>query len=297
MKKIIFLIFLLFIWAISLWSGSLSTGFVEILIQNLQPGKSCSLEKIAKYPYKLKNKSNKKIKVRVQAKYSDKKYLREKFNHIPDINWVKIMPKIIEIEPGEEGAADIIINIPDKEKYYNKRYQVNILAETVNIDKNRKAFRIGLALESVLLFTTLKKGFTIKHSPKPINLNYELIPGHLNITNIQIKNTHKLIKKDYELKVINSDTNDINLNVEVLKVSNTLAQLRRGYEDIHELSMIKLQTRTIFLKKGEQGIIKFQFHIYDKEIFKNKKYQFVLNIYNSKDNKASGKYYKVYLDL
>ncbi len=297
MKKIIFLILLLFIWAISLWSGSISTSFVEVLIQNLQPGKSHGLEKIAKYPYKLKNKSNKKIKVRVRAVYSGKRYLRKKFNHIPDINWVEINPEILEIEPGEEGVADIIINIPDKEQCYNKRYQVNILAETVNIDKNRKAFRIGLALESFLLFTTLKKGFTIKHSPKPINLNYELVPGHLNITNIQIKNTHKLIKNDYELKVINSDTNDINLNVEVLKVSNTLAQLRRGYEDIHKLSMIKLQTRTIFLKKGEQGIIKFQFHIYDKEIFKNKKYQFVLNIYNSKDNKASGKYCKVYLDL
>ncbi len=293
MKKVLLSIIILLIMCPFLFSSSISTSFTEVLLENLEPGKKYSLKKIANYPYNIKNKGSRRIKVRIQPVKTQTGSLKKKFKSIPDKSWVKLKPDIVELNPGEEKYSDIIITIPDDEKYYGKKYQVSILSETIN----KGGFSIGLALESFFFFTTVKKGVKVNEMKSLINLNYEIKPSNYYITNIKINNSHKLIKKNYELNIFSKGSNNIKLKIKVIKVSDTLDQCRRGYKDIPDLSIIKLKKDIIKLNKGEESKIRFEVHLPDMEHFKGKKYQFIIYISTDDEKDSSGKYTKVFMNL
>lgn len=292
-KLIAFINVMVLIGCACLYADSISTSFNEILVENLKPGSSYSLSKIANYPYNIKNKGDRRIKIKIEPVKSDKSKLRKQFQNIPDINWIKMDPEHIELNPGEIGYSDIVIAIPDENEYYGKKYQVNILSETINPG----GFAVGLAVESRLLFTTPEKGIRINNNQKSINLNYRVNPSSHFITNIKINNSQRLVKKDYFFTITNESKDTLELNIKALKVKDTLDKQQRGYEDIPDLSMVKLKDNKVVVNKGEKIQIGFELQIPDIRYFKGKKYQFIIYTFSGEQTNTSGKYTKVFLNL
>jgi hypothetical protein len=132
------------------FAGGLSTPFGEVLVENLPIGRDYSLEKEAKTPLVVNNTSGIAVSLKIEILTPQESELKEGFQPIPDVSWVKLSQTEFVVEPGEAAKTDVIISIPDKEKYRGGKYQVFIWSHTVGR-------AVGVGLKSKLLFTVEQK--------------------------------------------------------------------------------------------------------------------------------------------
>lgn len=294
MKKLFLLFIICFISAAcSLKGAGLSTTFVEVLVENLKPGNVYSLKNSVNYPYKIMNKGQKAIDISIKALISDKQYLRKKFENIPDLNWIRFEPSDLHLEPGEEKEADIIITLPDKKEYYDHRYQVNIHTEA----KGETGFSVALGVESVLLFTTVAEGVQVNGLSESIDLNYQMLPNRLLISNFTLTAEQRLVSPEQTIKIINQSQQKETYGIKVLKVEETLASVNKGYQDLPDTGMIELKTEELIIDKQSEGEIKFRINSPAIPEFAGQKYQFFIYTWLKNKNDKSGIYSKVFFDL
>ncbi|MBU0479258.1 DUF1735 domain-containing protein [bacterium] len=149
MKRILLVFFVSFFFVQSASAGGLSTTFGEVLVEDLRIGEAYSMEKEAKVPLIITNTSNQEVKLKIEVLTPQESELKESFEAIPDIGWVELSQNEFVIGSGQSIKTDVIISIPDDEKYLDKKYQVFIWSYTVGRS-------IGLGLKSKLLFSTRK---------------------------------------------------------------------------------------------------------------------------------------------
>lgn len=291
MRKV--LIIILFLFCFYHDSSGLSTTFTEVFIENLTPGGTYSIKKIADYPYNVHNNSPSRNKIKVQPVKPPDRHLRRGFTRIPQTEWIFIDPCDLVLKSGEKGEADIIITIPDQVEYYNKKYQVNILAETTP----HQGIALGMAVESILLFSTVKQNEKVEALTDKINLNYSIDPSNLYITNLKVRDTNTKLKKEYEVELVNKGDSKETFYCKLIKVSDSSMPLRSGYSDIPDLFMIKLKTQEITLAGKEKAKLKFQIYLPDVKQFMNKKYEFLIHVTSGYRSNTSGKFLKIFIDL
>lgn len=139
------------------FAGGLTTGFGEVLVENLSLGKAYSMKKEAKFPLIITNTSNQKVDLKIELLLPQEGELKPGFKAIPDFNWIRLEQKEFVIEPNYSAKTDVFINIPNEQQYLGKKYQVFIWSHTVG-----KA--IGVGLKSKLLFTICENNINAKKS-------------------------------------------------------------------------------------------------------------------------------------
>lgn len=149
MKGILTVLFISLFSIQSAFAGGLSTAFGQVLVKNLPLGKDYSMETGAKTPLIITNTSNQKVNLKIEVLSPQESELKEDFEPIPDIAWIKLSQKEFVVEPNQSAKTDVIISIPDDKKYLGKKYQVFIWSHTVGR-------AIGVGLKSRLLFTIMK---------------------------------------------------------------------------------------------------------------------------------------------
>lgn len=128
-------------------AAGLSTGFSEVMLENLELGKVYSTKEVAGLPLAVVNTGDEAVDLKIELLLPQESELKEGFEPIPDLSWVKL--EAIEfkgVEPQDAATTDVIISIPDDKKYQGKKYQVFIWSHTVGR-------MIGVGLKSKLLFT------------------------------------------------------------------------------------------------------------------------------------------------
>lgn len=147
--KIFFILFLI-LWLSPhpvLEAAGLSTGFSEVTLENLEIGKSYSTKEVAKLPLVVVNTGNEPIDLKIELLMPQSEELKEGFQAIPDLGWIKLeQTDFREIQPNEAATCDVIISIPGEAQYQGKKYQLFIWSHTVGR-------RIGVGLKSKLLFS------------------------------------------------------------------------------------------------------------------------------------------------
>lgn len=146
MKRVWVGLLIIFLFAQTAFAGGLSTGFGEVLVENLPLGKAYSMGKEAKLPLIITNTSNNKVSLKIEVLLPQESELKRGFEPIPDINWIELSQKEFVIGPAQSAKTDVIISIPGDEQYLGKKYQVWIWSHTVGR-------AIGVGLKSKLLFT------------------------------------------------------------------------------------------------------------------------------------------------
>lgn len=146
MKRILLGWIIAFVFIPAAFAGGLRTTFGEVLVENLPLGKTYSMEKEAKLPLIISNTSSQEVDLEIEVLLPQEDELKEGFEPIPDIDWIEIKEKEFVVEPDESARTDIVISLPDDEKYLGKRYQVFLWSHTTGQ-------AIGVGLKSKLLFS------------------------------------------------------------------------------------------------------------------------------------------------
>lgn len=150
LKICLFLLILIFCLSSHLYAGGLSTTFGEVKLENLKIGEEYSMEETAEFPLVVQNTSDEQLALKVEVLYPKKEELKKGFEPIPDISWISLEKEEFTLKPQEKAKTDVIIKIPNDEKYAGKKYQVYLWSHTVGRS-------LGVGLKSRLLFTIVSK--------------------------------------------------------------------------------------------------------------------------------------------
>jgi len=273
------LFFGVFITSVSAGVG-LRTKFGSVRIDNVIPGVVYNTREIVNLPYTVTNTGEEDMIGYINVLIPQKKYCRIGFEPIEDIVWVQLSEDVINLRPGAAKTADIIIRIPDKKEYYDRKFVVYIEAAG-----RAKEGNVATGVRSEIYLTTVptkeekQKREKQEKEKKEIlaNLNYEFLPGKIFLFEIKPGKRCDVGKEAGKtLKIVNM--NDEKYRYKLISVSHKEAKqsIWRGYETAPDPSWLtfekdvyKVDGNTIFPVKAFIKIPKGKEHY-------GKRYQFFI---------------------
>src|SRR4051812_12149560 len=136
------------------------TKFADVIMEYVQPGKVYNLRTMRNLPYRINNHSDQPVDLSVQVQIPLAKDLKPGYEAIPDPSWVRLVPDHFKLAIGEEGLADVILQVPDDERYRGHHYQAHILCQSNEspLATGHTGLVFGVTLQSRLRFSVASAG-------------------------------------------------------------------------------------------------------------------------------------------
>ncbi|MBA3065918.1 hypothetical protein KJ633_05480 [bacterium] len=149
MRRFLMIVCIFFTGLSSVYGASLSTSFAEVILKDLQVGKSYSTKETAHMPLSVINNGNAAVDLKIDVLLPRPDNLKQGYEAIPDVDWIKIEKDFFpNLCAGEQAVTDVIVTIPNNKKHCGKKYQVYLRSHTVG----KKGLAIAVGLRSRLLF-------------------------------------------------------------------------------------------------------------------------------------------------
>lgn len=287
------LLFLIYLFPCIINSSGLQTDFAEVLIENLQIGRTYSLKEIANYPLILKNTSNKKIRIKIEP-VIPKTRIKKGFEPIPSLSWISLPHTNFILSKGQSDGSDIILAIPDDTGYLGKKYQLDILSVGKQIGL-RSVLEFELALKSRLLFTIANTQRKEKSHNK-FNLNFNIDPLNIYVTNLAIGKEINLTDQNEIFEIKNNSENPCHYEISAI-IPKTIDKKTHGYELCSETQLLKFNKDIVLLDPGESEKIQMSLHIPDEQKYKDKKLFFVIAVKVKEKNTSGTRYARLYIQI
>jgi len=127
-----------------LGAASLSTPFVDVQVENVQPGKVFSVKHSAAEGLALNNLSDAPLRVRIAVLIPSETELRDGAKPIPDTHWVRIEPAEVAIPPQQRAVCRVTLHVPEGRRFRGKYYQASIWSRSEPMQGTQVAFSAGL---------------------------------------------------------------------------------------------------------------------------------------------------------
>lgn len=213
----------------------LSSQFVNVAMENLEPGRTYNLLELRGLPYTVKNRGDGVVDVLVELVAPTTAEVLVPYEPIPDPTWMSISPRQLRLEPGEAGFAALTITIPDEPALKGRHFQGEIWAHTMTTGllaagvRSKVRFSIGASPD------TLEERSREKAM---VALNYELWPSALYVKKAKVGRyePHKEEGRQFVL------TNRAEEPLELVATAVPWERLAvpAGYEAPKDLSWVKI---------------------------------------------------------
>jgi hypothetical protein len=127
-------------------AGGLSTDWGEVIVEGLQVGKTYDLNQAAPSPFKISNKFEGEVTLKIKILLPEKSELKPGYEPITDPAWIIPEKEEITIPAFGQGTVNLKISIPDDRKYTGKKFQFWIWSYTVGKS-------VGVGLKSRILIS------------------------------------------------------------------------------------------------------------------------------------------------
>lgn len=248
----------------------LSSQFVDLLLENLEPGRTYNLLELRGIPYTVKNRGDAPVDVEVVSIPTTKKELKEPYEGVPDPGWVRVTPERMRIEPGESGFGALTISIPDEPELVGKHFQAMIHARTVGTGwmaagvKTRIRFSIGKGPE------TLAEEERVRAM---VNLNYDLWPSALYANKVE-PGAYDVFKREKGMFLLtNRDSQALEL---VAEAAPWRGPIPEGYEPLPDMSWVSFDPKMVKVEPMSVGQVKVHLDIPEKA--RGKAYAFLVRL-------------------
>lgn len=256
----------------------LSTKFAEVILSGLKPGMVYSIKKEENLPYKVMNMADKEVDVEVLVEKPSQDELREDYEPIPDVSWVKVFPTVFHLKPGENTNCDVIIAIPHDEKYANRHFQAMLITQTVE-KPGIRGVAISLAIKSRLRFSTgpTPEKVMEEYRNRVLEvLKLDVTPLSLFLSEVPVGEKIKLDGKNFStLQIINRGRENYNIEFQLAENPKRYG-LTKDYVPMPEEVKVKFKKRKIKSKKRSIGDVIMELEVPDREEFYGKSFAFVV---------------------
>ena len=260
--------------------AGLQSKFGIVTIENLQPGETYNTREIANLPLIVRNTGDKDTTVRIdllKPQPDSPGLLKEKYEVIPDTSWISISNNELEIHAGESQGTDVMITVPDDDKYLGKRYQVDLHIRSLS-----KEF-IAVALRANLRFTVAPRRLTKdeadqrKKVEKFQKIDFDLLPTKGNVEGpVPLGKEVDLDKeKKVSLKISNPNDADFLYYLDVVHTVEVDMRIAPGYEEI-PLDFVILKNKDVKVPANSIKKIPLAVKIPNEEKYKGRNFLFLI---------------------
>lgn len=255
--------------------SGLRTQAGEVVIENLKIGQTYNTRELVDLPLRVVNSGDETVDLKMELRIPPENEIRRGYEPIPDISWVRLSKDLFTVGPGESAVADVIISIPDDEKYFNKRYQFNIWSHTLPSGKF-----IALAVDSRFLFTIANVRADVseeRYMELIGDINFSLLPHRAHINNIKLGKKYDIEKlSGISFKLINPNDRKFTYRMTSLDTKKALVGGAGGWGDCPDPSFLTFDKSEFTVGANEIKKIRVYLEIPDKKEYKGKKYLFII---------------------
>ena len=256
----------------------LSTKFSDIILGNLKPGMVYSLKKERGLPYKVMNTGDTKRTLEIKVEKPGGGQLKPGYEPIPDPAWIRIIPERFELAPGEESNCDIIISIPQDEKFANRHFQALLVTMPVFFP-DEPGVHLAFAIASRFRFSTgpTPVEVLVENRRKILEaLKIEIAPFNLHVSEIPTGKVIRLGKGEYPtLQLVNRGKESYKLKFGIADDPSRYG-LAKDYIAAPDKTWLKILRKTMKVKQRQIKDIGMELNIPDKEEYKGKFFAFVV---------------------
>ncbi len=266
--------------------AGLACPTADLEIDNLRIGQVYNLTQMGSMPYKITS-TFMQNRVQVTLLNTTTGECMPGFEPVPDMTWVSISKDNFVLMAGETGSADIVIRIPNDEKYLGHKYQMKILAKTVPMDSldRSAAAVVGVGVLGALKFTIAPRALTEEEKKKFEKAKYKLVnieltPNDLPVEDVPIgKNVDVEKEKGTFLKLVNTGDEPVKVRIKSLQVSETGIIAPPGWENTPNPSFLSFPKEKLKINPLEIKKLPFSISFPKDEKYRGKKYFFVVEVY------------------
>jgi hypothetical protein len=248
----------------------LSSQFINVVLENLQPGRSYNLRELKGIPYTVKNRGDGPVEVVMEVIPPESKEMVAPYEAIPDPSWIQLSPSRAMLGAGEPAFSDLTIKVPDDPKYVGRHFHGVVWAHTLNTGflaagvKSNVRFSIGKGPETLAEESRQKQ---------MVELNYELWPSALYVVGAKpgSYDVKKAEKKSF--KLTNRDDKPLVLKVAAAPWTGSKPE---GYETPEDVSWAKFVPETVTVDEESLKDVKLMLDVPEK--LKGKKVAFLVQL-------------------
>ncbi len=257
---------------------SLTSEFSDVILSGLKPGMIYSILKEKNVPYRVFNNSEQEADVEVVVEKPRPSQLKQGYEPIPDVSWVKVVPTRFHLKQGEGTKCDVIISVPDDKKYANRHFQAMLVTQTVE-KPGARGVAISFALASRLRFSTGPSPEKImnEYRRKILDaLKIELSPLSLFLSDVPIGRKVKLDGETFStLQLINKSKKKYKIEFRLAGNPRNYG-LTKDYEPMPKEIKVKFKKKKMKAKKRSIRDVVMELKVPDKKEFYGKSYAFVV---------------------
>jgi len=266
--------------------GALSTRIGEVVIDNVRLGRTFSMTEALNMPFTVTNKCTYPVELKIEITIPAKEHarLRPGYEPVPDASWVELSRDFFILEPGADAVTDVILNIPEKEGYYGKKYEFHIWAR---ITRGRSNVNVGIKSRFLLNLIT-KEGMELLRGEKPparmdpnANLNFSLLPWEVFLKGAKPGKLVNVSKETAtQLKVVNPNDQELKFRLKCKTVKEARVSLKPGYEDCPDPSFLKFSENEFVVPANSIKKVKMILKFPRRDDYFGKRYMFIIVLEN-----------------
>jgi len=279
-------------------AGGLSTQLGEVVIENLQIGQTYNLKQLANLQLIVTNTSDYGVDLRMDVLLPDKSELRKEAEPIPDISWVKLSQNLFKLSPNEKATSDIVLSIPDDDKYCGKKYEVTIWSHTLGSSGSGMFLAYGLKTRIIFTTDTVRATKSQVVTSSDASVNFTLKPEEIFLDNIELGKIYDVEKNTgLVLKITNPSKQKQTFKLQSLTVDNSVATLTKEYQDAPDASYLEFSDSSFVLPPQGTKTIKMYLRFPEEKEYTGKKYMFVLHAFTVDEKVTTGVYSRLYASI
>lgn len=242
----------------------------EIIYNNLQIGQEYDFGKLSNIPFEVWNKSTGSITVRIVKYAPSAADVKKDYEPVPDTDWITVTPEVFkDIPAGRKRTASLKIRIPQDKKYLGKKFQIFLQART------EAGPFMALGAVSRVLFTISGTVDKSVKKPEAAPAKFSVGPETVRIQDLLLGATNV----SGCLFIRNESAKPIKFGMSIMNGKAAGRKLWMDYHEFPALSLVKPTKNYFVIRPGEKTDVCLKLFLETKNKYRNKKYQFFVNIH------------------
>lgn len=269
----------------SVQATGIAMRFVDITLENVEPGAHFNLRVIRNLPLVVINQDDMEgTDIIVEAVSPNPSEMKESYEPIPNPNWIKIVPDHFHLGPKASASCDVVVEIPDDKTLIGHHYEAIIWAHTDHrknlLNSNGVMIEAGLRTRFRMSIGTmgpasLQREKALKKLAE-INANFSVSPDNLFVQNIGLGHRVDLKTENKAVfKIINESDNAIELKTAAVPADPNITP-QAGYENAPDPKWLEITPVRVKVDGNSIKELRLKLTIPDKPEYHGKKYMILL---------------------
>jgi hypothetical protein len=277
-------------------AGGLSTPLGEVVIENLQVGKSYDLKALANLNLVVTNTSEFAVDLKMEILRPDDGELKLGALPIPDIAWAKVSDNSFTLPPGDKATSNIMLSIPDDDQYLGKKYQVMVWSHTVG--ESGGGMFMAYGLKSRIIFTTQdqRASGTENVGASVASATPAIAPEEIFVNKVALGSVYDVQKESGSvLTITNPSKEGQAFKLQSQTVSQSSATLTDGYQDAPDPSYLSFSESEVLVPPSGTKSVRMFVNFPEKPEYRGKRYMFIIHVLSGNEVVTSGAYSRLYM--